>query len=465
MRVVQGLMIMLLAAHPILAQPSSPVVLSLQVATNMTLRSSDALRIRELEGEAAEERYRSGIRDYLPQLQIGFTTSGTVNVAAPDSGCDELSVTVQQPIYNGGRTTKQRALARLQIQLSRHAYRAARADLLASAWDQFYQVLVLEAQLDVKRRYLAQSRAQLGIARTERSLGMIREVDLVDTELQATNQEIDLRSTERELVSARYTLKRTLGLSPDQELALTETIDTGYDGIDIDSPPSVLLPIAESQNLDLQTARFTVSQAEVQASLAKSRYLPQVSASLTLSVSGRGLPLQTPGMSLGFTVAFPESEAPARISLSRGVAFRQSTTENASFAINPFQSITGFLDEADARLELEAARSAAAALRKDIAFQIAQGIAGYQRQQQTTRLERRSIELERRKLEIMRQEVESGAATRVDYVKEEAIAAALEAQLLERVLTLLRNERALERLLGLDPGELPRAVGEVHESQ
>ena len=456
---------MILAAYPLSADPSSSMALSLREAEVLALRSSDALRIQELQGEAAEERYRLGIRDYLPQLQLGFTTSGTVNAAAPDSACDELSMTLQQPIYNGGRTARQRALARLEIQLSRHAYRAARADALATAWDQFYQVLVLEAQLAVKQRYLAQSRSQLEIARTERSLGMIREIDLVDTELQATNQEIDMRLTESELLSARFTLKKTLGLSPDQELALAETIDTDYEGTAIDTPPSFLLRMAEGGNLDLQTARFRVSQAEAQASLAKSRYLPQVSATLTLSVSGEGLPLQTPGLSLGFAIAFPESEAPARASLSRGVTASRSTTRNESLTVNPLQSVTGFLDETDARLELAAARSAAAALRKDLAFQIAQGISGYSRQQQSTRLERRSIELERRKLQVMNREVESGAATRVDCVKEESIAADLEARHLASILTLLRNERSLERLLGLDPGELARIEGHYHETR
>ncbi len=462
MRIVQAaVMMMLLAAHPVSAQSSSPMRLTLREAENMALRSADALRIQELQGEAAEERYRRGFRDYLPQLQLGFTTTGTVNVAAPDTACDELSVTLQQPIYNGGRSATQRALARLQIQLSRHAYRVARAETLASAWDRYYRVLVLEAQLAVKQRYLAQSRRELEIARTERVLGMIREIDLVDTELQATSQEIDVSATESDLVSARYELKKLLGLSTDRELALSETIDTSYEGMAIDEALASLLRVAERGNLDLQTARFRVSQAEAQASFARSRYLPRVSASLTLSVSGQGLPLQTPGMSLGLAIAFPESEVPASTSLSQGVIASQSATRNAALTLSPFQSIVGFLDEADARLELETARSSAASLRKDIAFQIAQGIAGNRRQRATIQLERRSVELERKKLEVMRREVESGAATRVDYVKEEAIAADREAQLLASLLTLLRGERAIERLLGLDPGELPQIAGDT----
>ncbi len=465
MRFARGVVMMILSAYPISAQPVSGEALSLREAESLALQSSVALRIQGLQGEAAEERYRRGIRDYLPQLQIAVTAANTVNLAAPDSTCDELSVTVRQPVYNGGRTARQRALSRLQIQLNRHSYRAARAEVLSTAWDEFHQVLVLEAQLAVKRRHLEQSRGQLAIASSERSLGMIREVDLVDTELQASNQELAVRVTEGELLLARYSLKKTLGLPPDHSLLLSGAVDADYEGFSFDCPPALLLATAEEGNLDLQRARFRVAQAETVGALARSRCLPQISANLTLSVSGERLPLQTPGMSFGLTVAFPESDTPIQADLGGAAAGSRSTTKNASLAVSPFRSIVGSLDETEARLELEAAREALEALQRDVAFQVVQGIAGYGRQQETVRLERRSIELERRKLEIMRREVATGAATRVDYVKEEAIAAELEAGHLASILTLLRVERSFERLLGLDPGGLARLAGGGHDER
>ncbi len=441
------------------AQASMPLSLTLSQAEKLALSNSDTLRIQDLKIQSSARRFALGVRDYLPQLELGFTTADTVNVAAQDSPSNQLSITVREPVYNGGRTATQRSLAQLQLTLTQHGAAIAREDVLNDVWDKYHQVLVLQSQRTVKLGALTQSRQQLAIAGTERGLGMIREIDLLDVELSVSNQEIDLQSTDTDLESAMYALKKSVGLSPDQDLTLEGKIDSNYEGISIGRSASDFFAIAQRNNLDVQSAGYKVTQMEAQLAMARSRFLPQIGASLSFSIAGPDFPLQTPSLVLGLDISFPEATAPVKGSASGGATGPTGATRNTSLTVDPLQSVTSGVDDLDAKLQLEEARAAVRALTKDLSFQIGQTISTYRRHMTTIGLERQTRDLEQRKLKILAQQVSSGSATRADLLKEETQAANQEVQLLSDILTLIRDERGLERLLGVEPGQLVRLAG------
>ncbi|HEY9594965.1 MAG TPA: TolC family protein, partial [Spirochaetia bacterium] len=304
---------------------------------------------------------------------------------------------------------------------------------------------------------------QLDIARKEYELGISREIDLVGVELSVSNQEMDLETATNDLEQAVYAMKKTLGLSPDREIALEGSIDSHYQGLTIDRPASWFVTIATANNLDLQTAAFKVTQTEAQVAIARSQYLPQVDASVSFSLSGPGLPLQTPAVSLGLDVSFPQSVAPVKTSATGGVTGSSSTTRSLSVTADPLQSVTGYLDDVDALLQLEDARVALKRQTRDLSFQIGQLLSAYKRQNTAIRIGRRSLDLEEKKLRVLAQQVADGSATRVDLLEEETTAANLEVSVLSDVLSLIGTERTLEKLMGIEPGGLARLVGGANE--
>lgn len=454
MRRMTGMALLILASAPATAEESPPMRISLAFAERLALSGSAELRLRELEVRAAERRYRLEARAWLPQLEVAFTSQARVDRFAPDSSGNELRLTLAQPLYNGGRTVAQRSLARLELVLGRRSVEATRAETRAKVRDQFYQLLALEAQLAVRQGYLCQGRRELAIARTEHEAGIARALDLLDSELQVSTLELERQKSEGSLAEAAFAFKRSLGLSPDREVSLDGALDPSYDGIQFDLAPSLLVRLAEEGNLELETARSRVTAAAAQAALARGRALPQVSASLALSLSGERLPLSSPGLAFGLAVSFPQPDAPGEAEVVQSATGGDSRSRNASLTLNPLQSLSGFADASDALLALERARAELADLRLTVRFQVAAGIADYRRRQEAARIERRSIELERRKREVMRMELERGLTTRVELLKEELLAADMESRHLDSVLALMRGEWAIERLIGVAPGEL-----------
>jgi outer membrane protein TolC len=435
------------------------VTVSLVQAESLALAHSDSLRAQTLAAQSSARRFSLGIRDFLPRIELSFTTDDVVSTAAQDSLSDELSVSVSQPLFSGGRAMAQRSLARLELTLARHALATTRADVLNTVWEQFHAALILRAQADVKRDNLAQSRLQLAIARSERATGMIREIDLLDVELAVSGQEIALQETETGLDATLYALKKSLGMQPDQDLDLEGSMDSAYGGIVIRRSGASLASIALRNNLDVQTARYAITQRETQLSLLRGQFLPDIAANIAVSVSGAGFPLQTPSLMLGLDVSFPQTAAPVKASALGGTPGPGSRERYAALSVSPLDSVTGALDAADARLQLAEARSALEALTRDLGFQIGQSLKGYQRHVATIALERRAVELEKKKLAILEQQAAAGSATRVECLRERVAAADKEVSLLSDIMGLIKEERALERLIGLEPGSLARLEG------
>jgi outer membrane protein TolC len=456
-------LMMALAVARAESQPPATILLTVKDAETMALSNSESLRIQNLRIQSASQRFALGIRDYLPQIELGFATSNGVNVGALDTPSDQLSISLREPIYNGGRTAMQRSLARLELILSQHSTVVARGDVLNDVWDKYHQVLVLQAQQAVKQETLAQSRAQLEIAQTEHTIGMIREIDLLDVQLYVSNQEMDLESTDNDLEQASYALKKTLGVSPDQKLELAGRIDSSYQGIPIDKPAPYFVAIAQQNNSDLRTAAYKVTQMEAQVFMTRLQFLPQIGATVSFSVSGPGFPLQTPAVSVGLDISFPQSVAPVKANGAGGMTSPASTIGNTSLTADPLQSVTGFLDSVDAELALQEARAAVRELTRDLRFQVGQLITGYERQSATIKLGRRSLDIEQKKIRVLTQQVAGGSATRSDLLKEQTQAATLEVQVLSDIFALIRGERALEKLIGVEPGGLTRLVGGNHE--
>jgi outer membrane protein TolC len=463
MRIPWVLIVAALTAAPVAAQPTETISLTLEEAEGLALSSSETLRLQGLALASAARRLSLGIRDYLPQIELAASSSDTVNVAAQDSRSSEVSVTLRQPVYNGGRTALQRSLSRLQLALSRHSLEVARSDVLNDVWERYHTVLVLEAQRAVKRDSLARSRQQLEISRKERELGMSREIDLLDVEIAVSGQEIDLEAADNDLEQALYGLKKSLGLSPGQDLVLEGSIDSRYQGMAIGRPVSFFTAIARENNLDLQSAAYAITEMEAKVSMARSLFLPQIRTSITLSLSGPGLPLQTPALGFGIDLSFPQTASPVEAGVTAQASGADSTSRGVTASAAPLQSVTSRLDDSDALLQLESARAAWKTQARDLDFQVGQLLSTYARQSTAIRIGRRSLDLEQRKLRIIGQQVEDGSATRMELLREETQAADREVQVLSDVLGLLKTERSLERLLGIDPGGLALIAGGSNE--
>jgi outer membrane protein TolC len=433
---------------------ADPMRVDLETATLLAEASSFELSKLMYGVKGEQRRYRLQQRDSLPQVSFHYADSKAVQYYAPDSRNISLSAAVQQPLFRGGRTRISREIQRSGILLQQQGVESSRQSLHDECFTQFYSYLIGEkkiALLDEARRL---GDAQLTIAQVELQIGVSREVDYLETQLQLKELEQRILSARADLEQTDYGLKLLLGLEPDQSIELVGGIDQDYGGLVLRGSPQTYTSIATENNLGVAQARFQVAQNRARVLLSRTTWIPDIWVEASASISGNDYPLQEPGYSLNLIVEFPYEWLPlkASVGLSNTTSRQYGQSETGSV---PLVRELGFLVDRDlAKLELQAALDARAKFLRDLEFNVKRTLKAHERERANLRLLRETIALRERQLRILQAEVEVGESKRIDFVEAQNELLDRRLELLEAVLNLILIERSFERLLGLDLGGL-----------
>lgn len=170
----------------------------------------------------------------LPQLSASVGVSRTNRNISPDPGALEalsgggsgqsdsanIGATLTVPLYQGGRvaaqvrqTKEQLGEARIQVDVARDQVRSN----VASAWSQF--VAAQEATV-ANRAVVAASRLALNGVIEERNVGQRTTLDVLNAQADVIAAQINLASSERDVVVASYAILATVGRLSAGKIAL-----------------------------------------------------------------------------------------------------------------------------------------------------------------------------------------------------------------------------------------------------
>jgi outer membrane protein TolC len=452
-----ALLVLLLGAFPLSAQDSQPAVaISMGEAEKMALASAADLRIALLRTQAAVRAYRFGVRDLLPRLSLALNESQSILMGAPDSAAKSWSVTIGQPVFSGGRVLRQRALSAMRLALEARGYADQQDALLDAVHELFYRVLVQKEKLRIQREVRETTEQQVKIAQTEREIGSILEVDLIDAQLELSSIDLEIRAAQTLLEEYEYRVKQVLGMDPEDRLELEGGIDPSYAGIALPPNREYFYKIAAQNNTALKKQDLEIRKAREDLRSAESWYLPDVDLEVTLSVSGERYPLQNPGLSGKLNLSFPIRPFPVSSSVSAGGTPGKALDMGVAADVGLLQDIGYWTDRSIGVLNYEASRLKRADMSENLQFDIYKAIARYEQSKIAVELKRQKIELLSRKVFIMGRQLELGAIKRIDYLQAQTQLARDRSSLVEQILQVLDSERAFERMLGVRAGDLKR---------
>lgn len=435
--------------------PAETVVsLTLDRAYEMAIKNSSELKIARFRHMAESQRLHLQAWSYAPTLNFSLSDSRTTRYSAADTSSISATSTLTVPITQGGRNRLKNRIASLSLELEGVSLSKSEDELRDSCFSLFNKTRILELKLRALRDLEAITARQCEIAKKEFELGKIREIDLVEAGVSASSLAQDIFSAETERLSAVYSLKKLLGIDREVSLSLETPINEEYAGHSIDESAAKLQSLALGRNQNVIESRFKVEEARIDNQVADSYWKPNVSLQGTFQLSGERYPLQKPNYGLRATVEFPLRLLPVSFSVgfttSPDIEYGRSTT--STFATPG--SLDPLIDRKLARLALAEAIDGRDSAEKDLAFTLDQGLLEYDRIRGEQSLIREKLSIQGRKVEIMRLQLDLGQVTRVDYLEGENEVLNTRLDLLNGVLSLIETERKIEKLAGLEPGEL-----------
>jgi outer membrane protein len=193
---------------------------------------------------------------------------------SPDSvGNLQTRATVQQTIWDFGRTRDRRDQARMGIDIADQTHQDHRRQILLAVIDGYYSASLAQASLETARLALRSAEAIESQAKARVESGLAVEADLLRSRTQlsaATQQEI---SAQGQLESARANLNRLMG-NP-LNLPVGETTPLAAVTISLPSEEN-LVSEQKRQRPDYQTLLAELRQAEIAAGSRKKEFLPVV---------------------------------------------------------------------------------------------------------------------------------------------------------------------------------------------
>jgi outer membrane protein len=274
----------LLAAGGAVAETLADAI-ALAYQTNPTLQSQRA-QLRAL-----DENYVQARSGYRPTAELGAVaqynndsdTPGIFGTTDGETNAGSISLTLQQPLYTGGRVANGVSAAEADILAGREDLREIEASVLLSTIQAYVDVVRDVESLRIRQENVGVLRRQLEEARARFEVGEITRTDVAQSEARLANAEALLSQAQAQLAISRSNYAALVGQNPGDLQqppplpGLPATVDEAFD-------------LAQDASPQITSAEFVERAARSRVAQARSDQWPTVALQGQVSQSGPLVP-------------------------------------------------------------------------------------------------------------------------------------------------------------------------------
>lgn len=292
----------LLFSQAAFAEEAAPQVveLNLQQAMEKAFNTNPAIKISGYEKDSARANLnaarqsrgititgqhsttRGGYDDDRTSTTIaGFDQSTgtveyrTVNIGKGISNNHSNTISASIPIYTGGKLSGTIDQAKANYKYYLVGEQKAYNDMRETVTNSYYGMLQADNVQNLSRESVNRLEEHLKNVKAQYDVGVVAEVDVLRSEVELADAQQTLIQAENAYHIAEATLNKIVGLPMDTTLKLQDSMQyTPYD-----NDMKYCLDYAAEHRPDLEQARQNVEAAKGALKVARSGYMPQVSAS------------------------------------------------------------------------------------------------------------------------------------------------------------------------------------------
>lgn len=239
LKLISGLvpvvLLVFIVSSPVLAEE----VMTLEEALKLGIENNIGIKESEIEKRKAEIDLDSARRAVLPE--ITFSTSYTrlyldeddnmrglpvvpqdpfgigeilaqmMAAMQPEEDNYQTAISVQQPVYLGGKLTIARQQAEKALELARLQQRQKKNELLFNIIQSYYNVLLAEERVRIEEEALELIREHKRIAEVSYKAGLSLKTDLLQVEIEENKAILSLESARNDLAMARRIFANLIG--------------------------------------------------------------------------------------------------------------------------------------------------------------------------------------------------------------------------------------------------------------
>jgi len=335
------------------------------------------------------------------------------------------SLTLTQPIYNGGAVFSAWSAAKLYKKFTRQELEMKNRQLKLDVIKAYYGVVLANELLRVARQSVDLAQAGLEVVKMMEAQGTVSEFEVLMAEVRLANLKPRLIQADAASKLAHQSLNNVVGLELDRHINLDFDLDSTLyivPEFDLDSARTAAL----EKRPELSMMKLRTKMLDKAVSIAKSDYMPKINF-LT---------------SLQFQAQYDNDKFPGYDDWTK------SYYSGINIAIPIFDSWRTPAKVKQAKIELSQSKLSESDLEDNLKLEIEQNWWNYKQARESLAAQGHAVEMAKRGLDIARVRYENGVGTQLELFEAEVSLAAAENNRIMAFYDLVTGYASLMKALG-----------------
>lgn len=260
----------------------------------VALKQNADLRTACLNVEQAEAQLRASRLAFLPGLTIGAEGTITETKGQPTSKTYNIPMTMQWEIDLAGRLRGEKRAAVASFWSTAETERAVRLRLIAGVAAQYYQLVMMDEQLNVIRQSVENARQTLEVTETLKEVGMQNEAAVNAAKAAYMN----VMAQEKTLLQQIKTAENAMGVLVGQSIADSLLQRSANMDAVVFEPAQNYQLVKLANRPDVRAAEYALKAQMAQVDVARAAFYPQLNITATAGWTNNVGQVVNPGQML-----------------------------------------------------------------------------------------------------------------------------------------------------------------------
>nr|WP_198014418.1 TolC family protein [Leptospira fainei] len=281
------------------------IPLSLDRAILIGTTNNVLLRTLESKKEITKLVITEKWREFLPKVGVQYMGLRNTNVGSLDNLYNDVRLTVQQLVFDGGEAGLQVEIARLNETLNEQDFKINAAKLKLDIQKAYLKSLAAKGKILLGRKSVEKMEEALKKAKAEFTQGLISKIQLTEVSNKVKQSQFTFLKYKNEYNQSILDLKQILSLDFHIDLELEENLFTDFiiDVPRFDTEEAVIKAINTRE--DIKKSQVIVKRLKNEKKIADNYWIPKVYLGGYAGKNGNDFPLKHEIYGVNFNLVLP----------------------------------------------------------------------------------------------------------------------------------------------------------------
>ncbi|WP_016760485.1 TolC family protein [Leptospira weilii] len=281
------------------------IKINLEKAVLIGTTNSILLRTLEARKEIFKMLVTERWREFLPKVGIQYMGLRNVNINSLDNIYNDVRLTVQQLVYDGGEAKLNLETANLNEALNEKDFKIGFYKLKYEIEKNYFKALAAKGKVFIGKKSIEKMEEASRKAQTEYKQGFITKIALLETVSKLRQSQYIFQKYENEYNQSMHDLKQILSIDYDSELEIEENLFTDF----VMTLPNLevrnIVDNARKQRDDIAKSQIVVQKLKNDKEIADNYWMPKLYLGGYAGKNGDTFPLQHNIYGVNFNITLP----------------------------------------------------------------------------------------------------------------------------------------------------------------